>query len=239
MFYEPVKVDADEEFVLYMKENYTQMLSKNPKAFIGYCLSQTKKYGIKGERLNSLLKVENLVRKYLFDLGNPDPKLLKVGDFHEKFRKPLTNLNYVKMTTIDVIDQESKQYLSVLGKEYEFTITIFHFVNLIQEHIADYGHRSHASLDGADKKAISHAVRVIDEVIELLSTGFIKFPLHNADFIKAVKVGDIDAEEALQYIDFKMNEVDTLLETTTLPECANKDFIRETILKFTGASELI
>ena len=107
--------------------------------------------------------------------------------------------------------------------------------------IASYGKRAEnaAKDNGADYKAISHAVRVITQVEELLSTGRLVFPLKMADFIKSIKykTTDMSFDEIMDWIEAKIHEIDEkLLPMSTLPEKADQKWIEQFILKCYGKS---
>ena len=78
-------------------------------------------------------------------------------------------------------------FVEVLGKKFRSTITVEYFAQKIRDMEAQFGNRSRSSAKGVDWKALSHAVRVINEVEELLDDGFITFPLKNREYIKSIK----------------------------------------------------
>lgn len=81
-------------------------------------------------------------------------------------------------------------------------------------------------------KALSHALRVAIEVEELLLTDFIRFPLQKAERIKAIKMGTVPVDEALDEIRDILGRVDILLEKCSLPEESDKNFMDEVVLGF-------
>lgn len=81
-----------------------------------------------------------------------------------------------------------------------------------------------------DFKALSHAVRVISEVEELLDDGFITFPLKNRVYITSIKEGNETLEEVMDYLDVKLDEVNQKLEQSDLPQKSDEAFIDDFIL---------
>ena len=68
-----------------------------------------------------------------------------------------------------------------------------------------------------DWKALSHAVRVVDEAKELLGEGFVTFPLRKAHYVKEVKMGLHPVEDVMSKLEDEMSAVENLLLTTKLP----------------------
>ena len=94
-----------------------------------------------------------------------------------------------------------------------------------------FGNRAKASAKGVDFKALSHAVRVIDEVEELIDSDFITFPLKNRVFITAIKEGRESLEDVMDYIDNKLTIVQEKLENSKLPHKSDEIFIDKLLLK--------
>ncbi len=46
----------DEAFKIFLQSNYLSLITSNPHAFVGYCISQTKKYNITRQTIYNLIK---------------------------------------------------------------------------------------------------------------------------------------------------------------------------------------
>jgi hypothetical protein len=121
--------------------------------------------------------------------------------------------------------------LQVLGKEHQGTIHIDVFLLRMLNEARERGHRARraARAHGKDWKALSHALRVIDEVTELLTDGTVTFPLKNAEYICRVKHGDIDFDEVSERISEGIIHVDALRETTLIQGSYDQSYARECI----------
>jgi len=76
-----------------------------------------------------------------------------------------------------------------------------------------------------DFKAISHALRAAYQVRELLTTNTIVFPLKQAEFLKKIKLGELDyMTEVAPKLEALMAEVEMLSHNSTLPEKVDKKF---------------
>ena len=79
-----------------------------------------------------------------------------------------------------------QKFLSVLGVEHQFNLSIEKFKQRLEQKRASYSDRSiQSGKDGGnDWKALSHAIRVLLEIKELLNTGNITFPCKQSRFLQ-------------------------------------------------------
>ena len=231
MFRADTIVLEDKEFTDYMKLNYKYMLNKNMKSFIGYSLSQTKKFGIKGARYREL----DTFIKDLDTIKSSEDKLETIFPYLQEISNDYNYINFVYAKGSRNSKTNDTLYISVLGKLFEGTVPIEYFKDKIFKLYDQFGNRTKtiASTESkTDFKALSHSYRVSVEVKELVSTSFIKFPLDERIYIREIKEGKIDIEEVLDKIQDILDSIDILLLNSSLPETADKDFIESTILKF-------
>ena len=207
-------------------ENYKKFYNRNLHSFVGYCVGQSKVYNVRGERFNELHSFVKYFNDLVKEQGSEKletmfPKIDKLFLEH--------NYKYVKYIMADTsrgsgVPKEGK-YVEVLGKRFLGTVTIAYFSEKITEMEEQFGNRARASAKGVDFKALSHAVRVIDEVEELIDHDFITFPLKNRVYITSVKEGNEKLEDVMDYIDDKLNVVQRKLEESSLPERSDEAFI--------------
>jgi hypothetical protein len=95
-----------------------------------------------------------------------------------------------------------------------------------------FGNRTKSSVEGVDWKALSHSVRVINEVEELLDTNFIEFPLKHSKRVKEIKDGNVELDIVMDYINTKLDIVNEKLANSDLPEQSNKKLMQKIELKF-------
>lgn len=86
--------------------------------------------------------------------------------------------------------------------------------------VAGYGRRAKQAerQDGVDWKALSHAVRVGQEAVELLSTGRLRFPLAAAQYLLAIKLGRVPYGAVEREIEAVRDEVERAAERSALPD---------------------
>lgn len=232
LFREDTQIYSDEAFVSMMRENYNKFYNRNLHSFVGYCVGQSKLYNIRGERFNEL---HTFVEYFaLISQKRGSIKLEEVFDEIEDIFNT-TAFKYIKFVQASIsrggTSDKMGTFVEVLGKKFRSTITIEYFYQKIQAMEAQFGNRSRSSATGVDWKALSHAVRVINEVEELLDEGFITFPLNNRVYIKSVKYGNESLEEVMDYLDKKLDIVQQKLQDSNLPEKSDEDFIDNLILK--------
>lgn len=229
-----VYVDAD--FKDFIKNNYLKLISKNPQAFVGYCISQTKKYNIRGERYNELVKLQNYFKEHHKNMYS------KIGEttIHDGI-KNFINKEGCKHIGFVIADGPKSsgivvqlEYLEVLGKKFAPTVSIEYLLAKLVAMEEAYGSRARAASDNVDWKAMSHALRVILEVEELISECFITFPLKQKEYIYKVKQGTIPAVEVIGILEEKIKLIDTLMLDTKLADFQDEAFVKEFILKYYG-----
>jgi hypothetical protein len=222
---------VDPRFEKVLKDNYLSFITSNPHAFVGYCISQTKKYNIRGTRYNELLEFVTYLRELPLE---PETKMFTFID-HIKQHLTTNSDKYIKFVQAPGprgAKIEEWTYLEVLGRKFADNITLEYLDQKCTEMLNSYGSRVVGNTDAIDWKAMSHAVRVILEVEELLSTSFIKFPLKDAEFIKQVKAGNVEIDKVQQLLTQKIELVDELLQTTTLNKEVDKREVSNLILSY-------
>ena len=98
------------------------------------------------------------------------------------------------------------------GKLHDGTIRMAEFRRRVEADLAHYGGRVAAAGqgEGLDFKALSHALRALDQMEELLQTGRIVFPLRGRGELLAVKEGKYAWDELEPRILRRLAEVDAL-----------------------------
>ena len=87
-----------------------------------------------------------------------------------------------------------------------------------KEHIAEHGYSI---------KNAYHAIRLLEECIELLETGSITFPRPNADFLRQVRHGEIEEAELKEIWTKLDSQIPELLEKSPLPENTDRGKLDE------------
>ena len=193
-------------FMQVFKDNHTKLVSKQSKAFIGYCMNQAAKYGIKGSRYGELLTFAN----YL-DTISDDTAPISI------LAQSLPSLTYITVIQVGPTDES---FIQVLGNLHSLNITVAELKKRVLAKLTTYGGRTILASQGVDWKALSHAYRVIYQFNELCKTNFIKFPLDAAPYITQIKkCNDVTLlPQHLDNIASMLAATEELVESSTLPD---------------------
>lgn len=166
-----------------------KLLTRNISAFAGYARRQAAKYGVKGTRMDALKRTTALLN------GFPDHDRL---DAHLPALEALVaestalvSLENTPLVEIVVLPGKGRDmpHLHVCGRKVAITATVKRAKECYQPILDEYGARAHKAhlAGGVDWKALSHAVRVNHEALELLQTGKITFPRPERELLLKIK----------------------------------------------------
>ena len=191
----------------------SNLYAKNMKGLVGYVKTHAKKYTNKIDRLEEMKKVLKHAQSVDYDL------ILKYNTVKD-IAESLSWKDFKYVNKVTLVQDHEQQYLEVCGKKYIYTWDIGQLVNAMTNEISRYGKRSNEGLaKGLDTKSLSHAIRVLYEMKELVTERNITFPLKDKDYILKVKTGEINnLEEVLNKIDKLYDEVMGALDNSDLPE---------------------
>lgn len=194
-------------------------------AYAQYSLSQAKKYGIKGSRLGALRSVH----KWLENTETPG----RLKDY---------------LPAIDAVCHHDQycfcKYLPdgiglvLCGKVHTGNIKMEEFRQRVNRDMEKYGERAKAAEQnqGLDFKALSHALRALDQIEELLLTKKIVYPLANRDNLIAVKQGKIPWPELEQIICNRLVQIDKLYAQHAPAHVFDEIFAKDFILSCYGVA---
>jgi hypothetical protein len=220
---------------------------------------------VKGDKLKNyktfkeLLETEMLLNVYgdSYTLKEFLDKKLEIADIHVNLSEnipyefidkfiPKPGEERVKFTKLPLGDHcyfetalNKESYLVISDVKFQLNDSIKSALKKVNSVIDSYGKRADAAANdnGVDWKAISHCVRVLLQVEQLLSENKITFPLINANFVKAIKYNTIDMtyEEIMKWIENHIMHIDeVLLPKSTLREKADYKWIENFILNCYG-----
>lgn len=232
-------------------KNIDKIITKNVNAYVGYCKHQAFKYSIKGEKLNNFFEFERFcqtsIKKYNERITLKEAienEFCK--DFIDNIIKDKINIkeklafsneaifNFGEHCYI-IVAENKEAFLQISDVKFQLLDTINTALHKVNKVIGSYGKRAEnaAEQNGADYKAISHCIRVLTQVEELLIDNKITFPLKNAEFIKSIKFNqtDMSYDQIMELIEKKINRIETtLLPKSTLRDKADFIWIKQFIL---------
>lgn len=211
-------------------KNKDKFLHSGTSAFVGYTQKQAAKYGVKGFRVSALREIlewldqfENGCKLGACTLG------FKVNDEI----KPLPLSEYISITTIKG-KNGPEDHLEVCNRKVPFNADIRYTKQVYQRIFDMYGERALKAEknEGIDWKALSHAVRVANESIELLSTGKIIFPRPDKQLLLDIKRGNLSYKEVEQIIETGLGNVEEAQKISKLPNKPDYKFAEQLIYDF-------
>ena len=193
-----------------LKAERKGMYAKNMRGIVGYIKTHAKKYTSKIDRLNEMKVLLDSVQHYYN--SNTIRSFVGVQDLHP--------FKYVKVVNSNVLSDGHQEYLEVCGKKYCLSWSVEKLKLAMETEINRYGERSNKGADkGIDSKSLSHALRVLLQLKEIVTTRDLHFPLKGAEYVKSVKLGEVtDVMEVLDKIDTLYEECMGLLESSGLPD---------------------
>lgn len=191
----------------------TSLYAKNMKGIIGYIKVHTHKYTSKLDRLAEMRALLDTTNAIL--VSDKKATVKTVAESSE-----VTDASFKYIDSITLVKDGEQQYLEVCGKKYIYTWSAEDLRLKLLFEIARYGKRSKSGLEhGLDTKSLSHALRVLLQLREIIKERSLTFPLRDAGFVKAVKLGEItDVNLVMAKIDMLYEECMQLIEESDLKE---------------------
>lgn len=242
---------------LYQKliDNADKLITKNVSKYLGYVKSQAVKYSLKGDKLlnfqafrdfleehyngSALLKdvliEEKIITEEDLEVNENSTEYLKGTKLIGK-RNKINNTPFGEHVYV-LITENKELYFMISDIKFQLIGNLNTNKGSVYKVLKSYGKRSENAANdrGADYKALSHAVRVLFQAEELLTTGKITFPLKGdkLQLVKEIKfkTTKMTYEEIIKFIEEKLKYIEeTLLPNTKLRSKPDQKFIEELIL---------
>ena len=201
----------------FIRKNRSKFYSKNMRSYLGYVNKQAAKYGVKGSRMAALEQLVTFLKS--------DIKANRLKDVYDDLP---VNEFCVKTTSIgNRTHLNELPCYEVLGRKYLTGVPFENFREGIFNLWNEYGERSRKvkNNEGVDWKAVSHAIRGGEQLLEIFETGDLKYPLKNRDFILDVKLGKLDFVTQVQpYLEELLDRVDKAATESDFPDTVDKTF---------------
>lgn len=204
-----------------IRANKDLLLTKHSAAFVGYCRTQANKYGIKGSRVAAARDAAGFFKTHFERLGNT-AKLHEISEL-----LPSIAGEHTKIVELETTKGNKEHFVECCNRKVSFGNTIKAAYEIFLRIYDNYGKRAKLAQtnEGIDWKALSHAVRVANEALELLATANVTFPLPNAAHILDIKRGLLPYDDVASEIEKLLGEVEKASEVSALRDEANQDFI--------------
>lgn len=221
-----------------IKMNRHELINRNVNAFIGYARQQAAKYGIKGSRMEAVKRTMEVLEglppggrlyehaDYLYGLASQSQELISLE------KEPLIEIVEIPGPK----GSKAMPHIHVAGRKMPFHSTVRQAMEVYGKILGNYGARAHKAhlAGGADFKALSHAVRVNAEGVELLKTGKITFPRPERELLLQIKTCQLPMEQVSEIIEKGLVDLVEAQAVSTLRDAPNQqwadDFI-ETVYR--------
>lgn len=194
----------------------TRILPRGLMGMRGFARSQAIKYGAKGDHYAVAKAVLEAADRYEVTAESSERLAYaartdspRVGAFWQEYSsspaaRDLQRRFPQKLRLADAPD--GVVCLKVLDKLFYLESPLGLMQAALRGVVGSYGRRSIEAGErgkGADWKALSHSVRVLDEVIELHSKGRVDFPLRDADLHRRIKLGELEYGAVLEILEHR------------------------------------
>jgi hypothetical protein len=203
------------------------IFSQDMKGIIGYIKTHSYKYTNKIDRFDEISKLLEITLN-MRDFGST-----LTSDVANSSKLIDGNFKYIKNVTL--VSDHEQQYLEVCGKKYIHNLSINSLIRALQHEVSRYGNRTKKGSDGGiDTKSLSHAIRVLSQLEEIINYGRVNFPLIEAPYIMNVKNGRVALEKVMTDIDERYDRCIHLLakNKNNFPEVSNVDNMISVISKY-------
>lgn len=197
------------------------LLNRQCKGFVGYCVRQAAKYGIKGSRMAAVRAVLDILEDECQSGGHA--LKLETGSVWARLEELAQRHEHVLFENIPNPDGSDNLHLVCYDRKMSQNVTVNAAWGVYHRVWENYGQRARDAMnnEGIDWKAMSHAVRVAGQAIELLDTGKITFPRPNARWLLDIKLGLIPYKVVSEQLEQLVAEVHAASERSQLPETSD------------------
>jgi hypothetical protein len=211
--------------------NRHRIISRKIGAFLGYCQQQAAKYGIKGSRVAAMEKAAKMLT-HLYENYHVHCKL---GEFMNHILD-LTSNEHIEIIEIKGQSGALIPHLKVCETKVPLTIRLKDAQEIYIRCWNQYGERARQaqSNEGIDWKALSHAVRVGHQAVELLETGWLQFPRPERFHLLHIKQGKVAYNIVAQEIEALVDDVRSSHAKSTLPDEPDLVWMNEQVLQYYG-----
>lgn len=195
----------------------SKFLTKNISEMVGYAKSQSLKYSLKGDRLG---EIEKLISITEFWIKSNKEQCTNIGlaaiakDYYSG--NDTTKSVYITEMTSSRTNI-TEPALSIGNKLYALRTKLPHFLKAMKILKEKYGQRADDSKEGIDWKSVSHAIRIVMQSNELVTTGKMTFPVPDANLLLEIKNGKFSKEEAFGLFDKYYDELMKNQQLSILP----------------------
>ena len=224
--------------------NKDKWLHSGVSSFVGYCRTQANRFGIKGSRVAASRAATEL----LADLISKHGHLAKCKE-HWDIISAFGNSGIEHVSMLDGTVRRNLEtkvnMIEVCNRKVQEHVTLKEAHSIFKAVFDEYGQRALQAEknENVDSKALMHAVRILNQAKELLSTGNITFPRPEKNLLLQIRKGEIPYRQIAEILESGMVELldiqlQSSLQKTPDTAFAN-DFIYSIYLDHIVASRVL
>jgi hypothetical protein len=192
------------------------LVTRRAGVFARYCRRQAEQYGVKGDRAAAA----RMALRALTAAEAAHGTQARLEEIAAELGVLATASPHIALVDVEVQENRVVRHLEVCGRKAPFTAVIRAAREMTERLVVGYGERALEAERqcGIDWKALSHAVRVGREAVELFSTGRLHFPLASAPRLLDIKLGRVPYMEVAREIETLLGEVEQSAAVSALPD---------------------
>ena len=226
MLFTPVNMTLQSSPLWNQLQSHRQdIICKNMKGLVGYIKTQASKYGHKVQRYNEMTEFLQMIKDSWYC-----NQLIKNTTLPE-----LINRSGFKYISFVPKHSNFEEHIDICGSKYQTNAQVHYIEKCLEQKLSKYGTRTKtSSMKNGDWKSLSHSVRLLYQMDELIETRDLIFPLVKAPDIMKVKLGQQSLEEVADMIEGMFEDVMDKLHKSDLPEYNNMENLRNAVLNYYG-----
>jgi hypothetical protein len=216
-------------------EIFTQrerIVTRRAVRYVDYCRTQAKRYGIRGSRLWELrMTIEWL--DSMIGLHGEKARLSMAAMALQEWLQRSDTFQFTGIVTQPTPNGGTLDHLRCCDKMAPLTITLLAARQVFVRQFDLYGERARQAEtnDGVDWKAVAHAVRLGEQAVEFLTTGFVTFPRPNAADLLAIRQGHEPYQAVAVRIENLFDEIKQAALSSRLRDEPDGDFVDDLVLR--------
>lgn len=212
-----------------IQANAGRLVSRRATAFVRYCRQQANAYGARGTRAATARQALALLLAIEANRGGT----AKLATARVELAGFAATHDHAELLDVARADGSFVRHVQVCGRKVPLTASIKTAREVIQRLVDEYGERTLQAERNRriDWKALSHAVRVGREALELFRTGRLTFPLAYANELLAIRRGEIAYEAVREEVEHLPGAVEAAARVASLPEMPDETFIEEMVAR--------
>lgn len=203
----------------FIRQHKTKFYTKTLKSYLGYARKHASSF------TNSSAKME--ASETLLSLLKTYPKETKLAEVYDI----LPESSFSKKYKIENSEAKDKRTYDFCGKKFMASSNISFILESLEQTHGEYGQRTRDALEcgGVNVKSLSHAFRVGFQLRDLYSEGIITFPLKEADWLRSMKLRELDFKKdgLSDRLEDLLTEVEDLAAKSDFPQQVAMSFWEE------------